>query len=108
MPESNCAQNAPDPFRKAEQHELQMQNKKYGQGGLRSLTQLKWNQFGSIEDVPQLMEYLDGRQYKHGHYFHYTCLGAINGILGTRTFWVSNVSKFNDRIDQKQLDTPQF
>ncbi len=72
------------------------------------MTQLKWNQFGSIEDVPQLMEYLDGRQYKHGHYFHYTCLGAINGILGTRTFWVSNVSKFNDRIDQKQFDTPQF
>ncbi len=72
------------------------------------MTGLEWNQFGSIEDVPQLMEYLDGRQYKHERYFHYTSLGAINGILGTRTFWVSNVSKFNDRIDQKQFDTPQF
>ena len=72
------------------------------------MAQLEWSKFGLIEDVPQLMEYLDGRQYKHERYFHYTSLGAINGILGTRTFWVSNVSKFNDRIDQKQFDTPQF
>ena len=72
------------------------------------MTQLKWNQFGSIEDVPQLMMYLDGRQYNHERYFHYTSLKAIDGILGTRTFRISNVSRFNDHIDRKQFDTPQF
>lgn len=47
--------------------------------------------------------YLDGREYEHGGYFHYTKLEIADSILRNREFWLSNVSGFNDTVDSGQF-----
>ena len=61
----------------------------------------KWNQFGEIQNISELEEYLYGREYGHGHYFHYTNLGSIEKILEGKSFRISNVQVFNDQKERK-------
>lgn len=72
------------------------------------MSKFKWSEFGKIENVATLLQYLDGRQYSHTYYYHYTTLEAINGILDKRTFRISNVSRFNDRAELKTFSNPQY
>lgn len=63
----------------------------------------KWNSFSEIENIEQLEEYLDCRgPYRHTNFFHYTSLDALNSIIGSRKFLVSNVSRFND-LKEKEV-----
>ncbi|MCM1054755.1 MAG: hypothetical protein NC394_04445 [Bacteroides sp.] len=63
---------------------------------------IPWSNFGKLSKASELSEYLDGREYTHGGYYHYTSLDAINNIIGNKEFWISPVTNFNDIIDQKQ------
>lgn len=63
----------------------------------------KWRDFGKIEKGKALVDYLNGREWNHGSYCHYTKLDSINIILGSRTFRISNITRFNDIKDQEQF-----
>ena len=62
-----------------------------------------WSQFGHLKTCHDLETYLDGREYEHGGYFHYTKLEIADSILRNREFWLSNVSGFNDTVDSGQF-----
>lgn len=62
-----------------------------------------WNQFGKLCTCQDLDDYLINREYRHGHYFHYTKLNVADSILQNRKFWLSNVSGFNDTKDTEQF-----
>ena len=62
-----------------------------------------WNQFGDLRTCAHLEEYLQGQEYRHGGYFHYTRLDTVDKILSGKTFWLSNVGGFNDMFDQQQF-----
>lgn len=62
-----------------------------------------WKQFGELKTCYDLETYLDGREYDHGGYFHYTKLEIADSILRNREFWLSNVSGFNDTVDSRQF-----
>lgn len=68
----------------------------------------EWHGFGNVKSCSDLEDYLTGREYEHSDYCHYTSLKVINSILGNRTFWLSNVSGFNDTVDSDQFDNPQL
>lgn len=63
----------------------------------------KWNEFGKLTKYAELDEYLDGREYSHTNYFHYTKLSNIESILSNNYFLLSCVDGFNDRIDKEQF-----
>jgi len=63
----------------------------------------RWNQFGDLRTCAHLEEYLQGQEYRHGGYFHYTRLDTVDKILSGKTFWLSNVGGFNDMFDQQQF-----
>lgn len=65
---------------------------------------IPWNKFGELKSMNELEEYLGGREYGHGGYFHYTTLDIINNILQEKEFWISNVSNFNDELDKQQFN----
>ena len=73
-----------------------------------SMQKIQWDQFGSIESVDQLQCYLDGQEYRHTNYFHYSSLRGIDGILGTKTIWISNFNAFNDKAEAKRLCNPEL
>ena len=62
-----------------------------------------WSQFGQLKTCHDLETYLDGREFDHGGYFHYTKLEIADSILRNSEFWLSNVSGFNDTIDSGQF-----
>lgn len=62
-----------------------------------------WNQFGKLKTCYDLEAYLEGREYDHRGYFHYTKLEIADSILRNREFWLSNVSGFNDTVDSRQF-----
>lgn len=64
----------------------------------------KWHDFDNLETADQLTDYLDGREYTHGSYCHYTRLGIIDSILLHNTFQLSCVASFNDKIDAEQFE----
>lgn len=66
-----------------------------------------WKDFGKIANIDDLSGYLAGKEYLHGSYCHYTSLVAIEKILESRSFYLSNVSGFNDKIDTKQFSPQQ-
>lgn len=63
----------------------------------------KWSQFGELCNCQDLEDYLTGREYTHGQYFHYTKLDIVDSILKNKKFWLSNVDGFNDTLDIKQF-----
>ncbi len=63
----------------------------------------KWYEFGKITDINDLNEYLDGKEFSHSSYSHYTSLKNIDSILKSKTFYLSSVAKFNDKLDSKQF-----
>lgn len=63
----------------------------------------KWNEFGKLRNYSEIAEYLDGREYSHTKYFHYTKLDSIENILKNNSFWLSCIDGFNDLIDKKQF-----
>lgn len=63
----------------------------------------KWDEFGQIKTSAELEKYLLGREYRHTQYCHYTSLKAIDCIIGGKTFWISNVKRFNDNWDSEQF-----
>ena len=72
------------------------------------MNKISWDQFGIISDTDQLLQYLDGRQYNHSYYFHYTGLSGIDGILNSKSFWISSFRAFNDKAEAKKLRNPEL
>ena len=72
------------------------------------MQKIQWNQFGSIDNIDQLQLYLEGQEYKHSYYFHYSSLGGIDGILGNKTIWISNFNAFNDKAEARRLNKPEM
>lgn len=69
----------------------------------------EWRAFDKLETAVQVSEYLDGREYTHSNYCHYTRLGIINSILSNNTFQLSCVENFNDQVDAQQFkDSKRF
>jgi hypothetical protein len=66
--------------------------------GVNGTTILEYRDFPQIETCEDLINYLDGREYSHKYYLHYTNIKAINSILGNG-FWISCVDGFNDECD---------
>lgn len=67
------------------------------------MTRFKWNQFSQIDKFEDLQIYLDGNEYRHTNYYHYTNLQVIESILKNNEFWLSCVNRFNDKKDRKQF-----
>lgn len=67
----------------------------------------EWHDFDNLETADQLTDYLDGREFTHGSYCHYTRLGIIDSILSNNTFQMSCVAGFNDKIDAEQFKDPR-
>lgn len=63
----------------------------------------KWNSFPALKTAEQLNEYFDSLNKDDKKYYHYTPLGAINAILGSKSFVISAVSRFNDKTDREQF-----
>lgn len=63
----------------------------------------EWNQFPSITNAKDMMEYLKDRPYGHGQYCHYTTLQAIDSILGQQTIWLSDISDTKDANDLQEV-----
>lgn len=63
---------------------------------------IAWNNFSKITNITDLSEYLK-REYEHTEYNHYTDLEAINNILESREFFLSDVRGFNDKKDTEQF-----
>lgn len=63
----------------------------------------KWNEFNKVHNNNDLEGYLYNREFEHSNYYHYTTAKAVDSILSGNSFWVSNVSGFNDTIDKKQF-----
>lgn len=64
---------------------------------------IEWRNFGNLTTAEEILTYLDGREYGHTNYYHYTKLDIINSILENKELWISSVSGFNDTIDQAQF-----
>ncbi len=64
---------------------------------------IEWRNFGNLTTAEEILTYLDGREYGHTDYYHYTKLSTINSILENKELWISSVSGFNDTIDQAQF-----
>ena len=64
----------------------------------------KWNEFGSLKTFTDIEEYLTGRQWGHGNYFHYTDKNAALNILQKKEFWISSMHESNDTEDARQFD----
>lgn len=62
----------------------------------------KWNEFSKINEIDDLLKYLNGREYKHSYYYHYTNLCAVNSILKNNEFWLSPICRVNDNRDKEQ------
>lgn len=60
----------------------------------------KWNQFGRLKNANDLEDYMH-REYEHSNYFHYTSLNSIDSILKNNEFWISPISRFNDKAEYK-------
>ena len=71
------------------------------------MSSLRWNQFGTITGTPQLLTYLRGREYGHSYYFYYAGLGGIEGILGSRSFWINSFDSFNDKKEATRITNPK-
>lgn len=68
-----------------------------------------WRDFDHLKTADQLTNYLDGREYSHSSYCHYTNLRIIDSILSNNTFQLSCVAGFNDVMDAKQFkDSRRF
>ena len=67
-----------------------------------ALVQNSFDQFTSAQD---LEVYLDGKEYKHGSYCHYTSLPVLENILKNKELWLGCVSDFNDCKDSDQFIT---
>ena len=67
------------------------------------MARFKWNQFGEIDKFEDLQDYLKNREYRHTNYYHYTNLKNIESILKNDGFWLSCVSRFNDKKDSRQF-----
>ncbi len=63
----------------------------------------KWNEFGKLKTSADISGYLPGREFRHDKFCHYTNLKAIDNILGSMSFHMSNVSAFNDFCDKEQF-----
>ena len=66
---------------------------------------IAWNKFGKLTTKYELDQYLLGYEYNHTKFFHYSNLKNINSILEKHAFHLSNVSRFNDKMDSKQFGT---
>ena len=64
-----------------------------------------WNEFGKLKTNEDINIYLSGREFRHNKFCHYTNLVAIDKILGSMSFHLSNVSMFNDLCDSEQFGT---
>lgn len=65
------------------------------------MSDIAWRDFGKIENCQRLQKYLDGREYGHNDYCHYSTLKVLNNILASREIWLSPVSGFNDAEDSR-------
>lgn len=63
----------------------------------------KWNSFSKLSTAEQLNEYFEHLNKKGKRYFHYTSLKALDAILETKEFIISNVKCFNDKKDSAQF-----
>ena len=64
-----------------------------------------WSSFPHLRTADELEKYFDVRTQGHKEFCHYTTLGAIDSILGSKTIRISSVDRFNDKIDRQQFDT---
>lgn len=60
---------------------------------------ISWPSFPYLKTADQLDAYLAERPKGHKYYYHYTSLGAINGIL-ENGFCISCVDRFNDSVEK--------
>lgn len=67
---------------------------------------MDWKAFKDIKTADELAVYMKERAFMHRKYYHYTSADIVNSILGQNEFWLSCVSKFNDKNDSNQF-TPQ-
>lgn len=67
------------------------------------MSKFEWNQFGILKNCEELSDYIQGREYRHGEYCHYTSLYCINSILEKQQFYVNNVRRGNDECDKEQF-----
>lgn len=63
----------------------------------------QWYSFPKLSTAEQLNEYFEHLNKKGKKYYHYTSLGAVDAILRDKQFVISNVQRFNDKIDAKQF-----
>ncbi len=57
----------------------------------------EWKQFDKLRSCEDIEDYIEGREYRHGEYCHYTTLENINKILKSGEIWISSVTNFNDK-----------
>ena len=65
---------------------------------------MDYHYFGKIKNYSQMIEYFEGRHFRHSRYFHYSSLENINSILESNEFWLGQVKRFNDSNDSEQFD----
>ncbi len=63
----------------------------------------KWYSFSKLSSAEQLNKYFKNLNKNNKKYYHYTSLGAVNNILGSKEFVISNVKRFNDKKDREQF-----
>lgn len=63
----------------------------------------QWYSFPKLSTAEQLSEYFEHLNKKGKKYYHYTSLDAVDAILRDKQFVISNVQRFNDKIDAKQF-----
>ncbi len=66
-------------------------------------SQFKWQDFSKLKNADDLDTYINGREYSHDKYCHYTSLKALDDILDAKCLWVSQVNVFNDKKDAGQF-----
>ena len=70
------------------------------------MTESKWNwyDFDKLKSSDDLNEYFSDKSYHHSNYYHYTNLKGIEGIIGSKCFFVSQVEAFNDTVDTEHFE----
>jgi hypothetical protein len=54
-----------------------------------------------VSTYDELKELLDGNEYQHTQYYHYSTIDAINEILDKETIWLTSMTEVNDKKDQE-------
>ena len=63
----------------------------------------EWGKFNQLSSFQDIVDYLEGREYTHSNYFHYTRLETAKKIISNGEVWLSNVSGINDEHDKEQF-----